>query len=103
MPLFCNIYIITSLFFVFENKRHYTEKHLIANLKVTKTECTKCTKLKVTKNIFNLQEWLQNMQNCKSLFQQIFIVYKTFTVRIKTKNLPRMTRFGLWSFHKGVS
>ena len=56
MPLFCNIYIITSLFFVFENKRHYTEKHLIANLKVTKTECTKFTKLKVTKNIFNLQE-----------------------------------------------
>ena len=42
------------------------------------------------------------MRSCKSLFQQIFIVYKTFTVRIKTKNLPKMTRFGLWSFDKGV-
>ena len=36
------------------------------------------------------------------LFQQIFIVYKTFTVGIKTKNLPRTTRFGLWLFYKGV-
>ena len=42
------------------------------------------------------------MQKCKSLFQQIFIVYKRFTVGIKTKNLPITTRFGLWSFYKGV-
>ena len=34
--------------------------------------------------------------------QQIFIVYKTFTATIKTKNIPRTTRFGLWSFYKGV-
>ena len=38
--------------------------------------------------------------NLQILFQQIFIVSKTFTVRIKTKNLPRATRFGL--FYKGV-
>ena len=42
------------------------------------------------------------MQNCKSLFQQIIIVYKTFTVGIKTENLPRTTRFGWWLFYKGV-
>ena len=32
-----------------------------------------------------------------------FIVYKTFTVGIKTEHLPRTTRFGLWSFYEGVS
>ena len=53
-------------------------------------------------NIFNLQEWHHNTWNCKSLFQRLFIVYKTFTVGIKTKNLPWMTRFGLWSFYTGV-
>ena len=57
---------------------------------------------KATKNIFNLQEWYQNKQICKSLFQQIFIVYKVFTVRIKTKNLLKNARFGLWLFCKGV-
>ena len=41
------------------------------------------------------------MQNCKSLFLQIF-VHKTFTVEIITKNLPRETRFGLRLFYKGV-
>ena len=44
----------------------------------------------------------KNMRNGKSLFQQIFIVYKRLTVGLKTKNLPRMTRFCLWSFYKGV-
>ena len=44
-------------------------------------------------NIFNLQEWHQNMRNCKSLFQQIFVVYKIFTMGIKTKNLPRTRDF----------
>ena len=41
---------------------------------------------------------------CKitNLFQQIFIAYKTFTVGIKTKNMPRMMRFGLQLFYKGV-
>ena len=58
------------------------------------------SKLKVTKNVFNLQKWHQNTRNLKSLFQQI--VYKPFTVGIKTNNLPRTTRFGLWSFYKGV-
>ena len=38
-----------------------------------------CSKSKATKDIFDLQEWYQNLQNCISLFQQIF-VYKTFTV-----------------------
>ena len=41
------------------------------------------------------QEWHQNTQNCTSLFWQIFTVYKIFTMGIKTKNLPRTTRFGL--------
>ena len=59
-------------------------------------------KIKIIKNIFNLQEWHQNTQNSKSLFLQTF-VYKTFTVGIKTKNLPRTTKFGLWSFYKGIS
>ena len=57
---------------------------------------------KVTKNIFNLQEWHQNTRNCKSLFHQICIVDKIFTVRVKTKNLSRTTRFGLWLFYKDV-
>ena len=55
---------------------------------------------KIKSNIFNLQEWHQNTQNCKSLFQQTFIAYKTFTAGIKAENLPRTTRFGLWSFYK---
>ena len=29
-------------------------------------------------------------------------VYKTFTVGIKTKNLPRVTTFGFWLFYKVV-
>ena len=33
------------------------------------------------------------------LFQQTFIC-KTFAVGIKTKNLPRTSRFGLWSFYQ---
>ena len=40
--------------------------------------------------------------NGKSLFQQIFIVCKRFTVGIKTKNLPKTTRFCLWLFYKDV-
>ena len=44
----------------------------------------------------------QITRNWKSMFQQIFIVYRTFTVGIKTENLPRATRFGLWLFYKGV-
>ena len=36
-----------------------------------------------------------------SLFQQIFIFYKTFTVGIKV-NRFRTTRFCLWLFYKGV-
>ena len=51
-------------------------------------------------SIFNLQEWHQNTWNCKSLFQQVFIVFKTFSRGIKAKNLPRTTRFCLWSFMK---
>ena len=31
---------------------------------------------------------------------QIFIAYKTFTVGIKTKNLPQTTKFALQSFYK---
>ena len=38
------------------------------------------------------------MRNCKSLYRKMFIVYKPFIVGIKTNNLPRTTRFGL--FHK---
>ena len=37
------------------------------------------SKSKVTENICNLLEWLQNMRNCKSLFKQTFISFKTFT------------------------
>ena len=57
---------------------------------------------KITKNIFNLQEWHQNAQNCKSLLQQILIVFKTFTMGMKFKILPGTTRLGLWSFYKSV-
>ena len=39
----------------------------------------------ITKSIVSLQDWHQNMQNYKSLFQQIFIVYKTFRVGKKLK------------------
>ena len=45
---------------------------------------------------------MQNMQNCESLLQRLFIIYKTFTVGLKTKNLPRTTRYGLWLFYEGV-
>ena len=31
----------------------------------------------------------------------MFIVYKTFTTRIKTKNLFKKARFGLWFFYNG--
>ena len=42
----------------------------------------------------------ENVRNCKSLFQQIF-VYQTLTAGIKTENLSRKTRFGLRLFYKG--
>ena len=42
-------------------------------------------KSKVTQNIFNFLEWLQNMQNYKSLFKQTFISFKTFTAEKKLK------------------
>ena len=42
----------------------------------------------------------ENVRNCKSLFQQIF-VYQTFTAGIKTENLSRKTRLGLRLFYKG--
>ena len=38
----------------------------------------------------------------QTLFQKIFIAYKTFTVGIKAQNLPRTTRFGYWLLYKGV-
>ena len=53
------------------------------------------------KNIFKFQVWHQNAE-LQILFQQVFVVCKTFLVGIKTKNLPRMTRFGLWLFYKSV-
>ena len=37
-----------------------------------------------------------------SLYSSKFLVCKTFTMGIKTKNLSRMTRLCLWSFYKGV-
>ena len=59
-------------------------------------------KLKNICQFHNLQEWDQNPRNCKSLFQQIFIVYKTFTVGIKIKNLPGTIRSCLWLLYKDV-
>ena len=42
-------------------------------------------KIKITKNFLNLQEWHQNMQNCKSLFQQIFIIkHSQWEQKLKT-------------------
>ena len=38
----------------------------------------------------------------KHAILQIFIVYKTFTVGTKIKNLARATRFGMWLFYKGL-
>ena len=49
----------------------------LLNISIFKTE--------VNKNIFNLEEWHQNTQNCQSLFQQIF-VYRPFTVGIETNS-----------------
>ena len=41
------------------------------------------------------------MQNCESLFQQILIVYKTFTVGLKTKDLQKSrTDLGCGNFIK---
>ena len=112
LVLFCNIYVIISSSFVFENE-NITLKNiwllisqwvtLISKHHLHKTtfEYRFSSKSKVTKNIFNLQEWHQNTQNYKSLFLQIFIVYKTFAVGKKTKNLPRTTRFSLRTLYKG--
>ena len=38
----------------------------------------------------------------KTLIPAIFTADKTFTVGIRTKNMPRATRFYLWLFYKGV-
>ena len=85
--------------FCFWKWKYYIEKHLVANF--TRFILIYKHHLHSTTNIFNLQKWYQNTWNCKSLFHQIFIVHKTFTVGIKTKNLPRTTRFYLWLFCKG--
>ena len=94
--------------FCFRNWKHQIEKHLIANFTsfhsfINITCIIPLLNLVIFKTILNLQEWDQNLRNCKSLFQQIVIVYKTFTVRIKTKNLLTTTRFCLWSFYKTVT
>ena len=61
------------------------------NVKLSSQSRTSTTEL--TKNIFNLQEQQQNTWNCKSLFQQIFIGYKTFTVGIKLKTCQERPDF----------
>ena len=95
--LYC---VITKLYFVFKNEN--IKKKTFANFTRFTLNTTYMTpllnigmfKIKI-KNIINYQEPHQKMQNCTSLFQQIFTVYKIFPVGIKTKNLPRKTRFGL--------
>ena len=52
------------------------------------------SKSKVTKNNFKLQELSPKNTKLQNLLHQIFIVYNTFTVGMKTNNLPRTTRFG---------
>ena len=56
---------------------------------------------KVTENIFNFLEWLQNTQNCKSLSKQNFIFFKTFIAEEKTKNYQERPNFGSWSLDTG--
>ena len=58
-------------------------------------------KIKSNQEHFQSSRMAEKHTKFQILFQQIF-VYKTFTVRIKTKNLSRMTRFGLWSFYEDV-
>ena len=91
--------------FCFPKWIHYIKKHLIDNFARFTLINTICivpllsiSMLKIKCN-YVLTTYIKN---CKSLFQQIFIVYKTFTLGIKTKNLSRTTRFCLWSFYKGV-
>ena len=98
--------------FCFQTRKHHIEKHFLLLISqdlhsfMNTTSITQllkigiCSKSKVTRNIFNRQELHQNMQKSEYLFQQIFIVYKTFTMGMKTKNLPRTTIFCLWSFYK---
>ena len=38
----------------------------------------------------------------QSLFQQIFHCLQNIHIGNKTENLPKMTRFCLWSFYEGV-
>ena len=45
------------------------------------------SKSKVTKNNFNLQELSPKNRKLQNLFHQIFSVYNTFTVGMKTNNL----------------
>ena len=68
--------------FCFRKWKHYTEKDLIANF----TRFTIIFK----KHLHNTTSWYT------------FFYYKTSTVGMKTKNLPRATRFGWWSFYKGA-
>ena len=71
----------------FWRRKYYIQKHLTANFTRFTLNATFTApildigmfNIEVNQEHFNLQEWPQNMWNCKSLYQQIFIVYKTFT------------------------
>ena len=55
--------------------------------------------------LFIIGMFLQNVTNTReitNLYSSKSFFYKIFTVGTKTKNLSRATRFGLWSFYKGV-
>ena len=105
--------VITSSTFVFKNE-NMTLKNifLIANLTrftlIYKNHLHNTTsKCRYVQSQYQLRTFLIfkndfKMRNFKSFFQQIFIVYKTFTVGIKTKNPPRTTRFCLWLLYRGA-
>ena len=74
-----------------------------------------CSKSNVTKNIFNLQEWHQNMQNCKSYSSKsLFIKHLQCEQKLKTcreqpdlvcgcfvKVFYKMTTCPRWSLLRG--
>ena len=109
----CNFQTFCSCKFIscFKIRTYIIDYWLIDRKKILSISWT--TKIvKTMKTIFScgskfqkwmgMQEWHQNTRNCKSFLQKFVIVYKTFAVAIITKNLPRTTRFCLWSFCEGV-
>ena len=89
--------------FCFRKWKHYIEKHLIAN----STQLHSFINTSCITALFNIGMFLQNGTKSREIInlyssKSFLFIVQTFAVGVKTKNLQRATRFGLWSFYKGV-